>query len=117
MITDKDITNEGVKNLNKYAGCFSDEQGEQVGMQMFFDGAKWALNQEPFNGSHFTKVNENIQVGCISKDGSDLLDKIMQEWDKHELSLKEQQGDKYVPSHYQFAYWLVRWSGLIQPNK
>ena len=68
-----------------------------------------------YAGSEFIKVNENITLGCISPEARNLLDTIMAEWEKHLIKLKKSNGENYEPSHYGFAYWLVRWSGLIQP--
>jgi hypothetical protein len=69
-----------------------------------------------YKGSGILEVNENIALTCINAEASDLLEKIMEEWEKHFNSLKEMYGDKYEPSFYGFAYWLVRYSGLIQPT-
>ena len=66
-------------------------------------------------GSEFRKV-DNIILGCISQDAKDLLDTVMEEWKIHEKKLKELKPN-YEPSHYAFAYWLIRWSGLVKPNK
>lgn len=66
-----------------------------------------------YNGSTFSKVTNNIIIGCISPEAKNLLDTIMIEWEKHLNELKETNGKDYEPSYYGFAYWLVRWSGLI----
>jgi hypothetical protein len=55
-----------------------------------------------------------VTLGCISPEARDLLDKIMGEWEIHLAEMKKQQGENYEPSYYGFAYWLVRWSGLIR---
>lgn len=56
----------------------------------------------------------NVTLGCISPDARELLDTIMVEWEKHNKErLKLFPGKR--ASIYGFAYWLVRWSGLIQP--
>jgi hypothetical protein len=68
-----------------------------------------------FKVSRILEVNESIALTSISPEATDLLEKIMEEWEKHFTSLKEMYGDKYEPSFYGFAYWLVRYSGLIQP--
>jgi len=68
-----------------------------------------------FKGSKFTKVNDNITLGCISPEARELLDIIMDEWNKHYSDLKKN-NPNYEPGFYGFAYWLVRWSGLIRPN-
>jgi hypothetical protein len=67
-----------------------------------------------FKGSNFTEPVAGITLGCISPEARNLLDTIMAEWELHHNDLK-----KNNPNHeltfYGFAYWLVRWSGLIQP--
>ena len=76
-----------------------DEQGE--------------LNEETkFEGSVITEPVPGIALGCISPEARDLLDTIMEKWEDHYKTVKT---DTYEPTHYGFAYWLVRWSGLIQP--
>lgn len=64
-------------------------------------------------------ANREKQVGPVTltsmtPEARDLLDKIMEGWKKHEKALKEQ-FPKHKPTFYQFAYWLVRFSGLIRP--
>jgi hypothetical protein len=40
----------------------------------------------------------------------------MSEWATHKATLPKRIGDKrYVPGIYAFAYWLIRWSGLVEP--
>lgn len=67
-----------------------------------------------FKGSVFQNPAPCITLGCISPEARDLLDTIMERWEDHYKALKETNGDQYEPSYYGFAYWLVRWSGLIQ---
>lgn len=80
--------------------------------------AKQALEQwkgtgkEQFTGSTFTNPSPGITLGCISPEARDLLDTIMEQWEAHYKTVKT---DTYEPTFYGFAYWLVRWSGLIQP--
>lgn len=74
---------------------------------------------EEFKGSEFSEPAPGITLGCISPEARDLLDTIMEEWGKHYDSFKHNislaNGNTTEPSIYMFAYWLVRWSGLIQP--
>lgn len=67
-----------------------------------------------FEGSRFIKVNENITLGCISPEARNLLDTIMEEWEKHLTEIRKHTPD-YEPTPYGLAYWLVRYSGLIEP--
>ncbi len=65
-------------------------------------------------GSTFKRVGP-ITLGCISTEARDLLDVIMEDWEKHNMKrLKLFPGKR--ASIYGFAYWLVRWSGLVRPS-
>ncbi len=72
---------------------------------------------DEFRGSSFIKVNPKITLSCISPEANKLLEDIMQEWEIHLNELKSTWGKDYEPSYYGFAYWLVRWSELIQPKQ
>lgn len=71
-------------------------------------------------GTEFTPIaGTNIVLSCITPEARVLLDKIMEAWEKHEAAMRESARARGVNlgeiSHYGFAYWLVRYSGLIQP--
>jgi hypothetical protein len=68
-----------------------------------------------FAGSRFVDPVPGVTLGCISPEARDLLDTVMDEWEKHVIEAKKIHGEKYKPEYYGFAYWLIRWSGLIQP--
>ncbi|MFM2204437.1 MAG: hypothetical protein RLZZ605_1401 [Bacteroidota bacterium] len=72
-----------------------------------------------FHGSRFnyagSKDGIQITLGCITPEARDLLDTIMEQWETHYANMKETKP-KYEPSFYGFAYWLVRWSGLVCPS-
>lgn len=68
-----------------------------------------------FTSSVFSEPAEGIMLGCISPEARELLDTIMASWEPHYEELKKN-NENYEPSFYGFAYWLVRWSGLIQPE-
>lgn len=71
--------------------------------------------EEEYKGSVFQAPAPGITLGCISPEARDLLDSIMQKWEEHYRDLKETAGKDHEPTFYGFAYWLCRWSGLIQP--
>jgi hypothetical protein len=79
------------------------------------------LEEQPkYEGSVFNSPIEGVTLGCISPEARDLLDTIMEQWEKHYEGIKlnitmATSGEQTEPSIYMFAYWLVRWSGLIQP--
>ena len=74
------------------------------------------------DATEFTPIEgTNIILSCITPEARDLLDRIMSAWVEHETGMTEyakQRGVHYGEiSHYGFAYWLVRYSGLIEPSK
>jgi hypothetical protein len=72
------------------------------------------MNPE-YQGSSFTEPATGIVLGCISPEARKLHDTIMEHWEEHYKDLKDMHGNAYEPTIYGFAYWLVRWSNLIQP--
>lgn len=75
------------------------------------------MPEKKFEGSRFVEVNPNVMLGCISQDARQLLDVVMAEWEIHYGNLKQIHGENYEPGNYGFAYWLIRWSGLIEPSE
>lgn len=74
------------------------------------------MNKE--DSSTLSKQFGCITINCMNPEYRQCLDKIMSEWDKHRRKLPRKIGRKrYVPGIYGFAYWLIRWSGLVQPSK
>lgn len=63
-------------------------------------------------GTRVKKVGP-VAIGCISLEASDLLDTVMAEWKKR----KKGYPKGYRPGTYGFAYWLIRWSGLVEPAR
>lgn len=58
----------------------------------------------------------NIAVCCMAPDYRACLDKAMAAWSEHRKTLpKEIGGRRYRSGVYAFAYWLIRWSGLVVP--
>lgn len=58
-----------------------------------------------------------VTLNCMKPEDRDCLDRAMAEWKAHKKQLPKKIGDKrYVPGIYGFAYWLIRWSGLVQPT-
>ncbi len=76
------------------------------------------VNDITFEGSKFIDAGDidgmRIALGCITPEARNLLDTIMKEWRKHYESMKEI-FPEYEPDCYSFAYWLVRYSGLVRP--
>jgi hypothetical protein len=70
-----------------------------------------------FKGTRVSELGNGVALCCITPEARDLLDTIMKEWEIHLKQLRTTNGKKYRPTHYGFAYWLVRYSGLIQPAK
>jgi len=85
------------------------------------NGTKRCVKRRGFAGSNFCHLKSKkegigITIGCITPEARDLLQNIMDEWEKHLKELKKVHGKNYEPEYYGFAYWLVRWSGLVQPS-
>lgn len=59
-------------------------------------------------GSEFVQVG-NITIGCTSPEARNLLDLIMREWEATGIHPQ-------AFSAHGFTYWLVRWSGLVEPS-
>lgn len=70
---------------------------------------------QEFKGSELSEPATGIILGCISPEARDLLDTIMEHWEKYYADYKQLKNNT-EPTFYGFAYWLVRWSGLIQPT-
>lgn len=64
---------------------------------------------EQMKGSRLAQVG-SITIGCISPKARGLLDLVMQEWEATGVQTQ-------VFSTYGFTYWLVRWSGLVEPSE
>jgi hypothetical protein len=64
-----------------------------------------------------TKKVGNVSINCVSPEARGLIDTIMEEWSKHKKDIREMTNRKnYRGSDYGLVYWLVRWSGLVQPS-
>lgn len=74
------------------------------------------MNTAAFQGSTFRPIaGERVVLGCISPEARDLLDTAMDAW-RENLAERERKGIPAPTDHaYAFAYWLIRWSGLVQP--
>ena len=79
------------------------------------------MNAKPKPFGEGTDVKEipgtAISVCCMNPEYRDCLDRAMEEWKKHRKTLpKKINGKRYEPGIYGFAYWLIRWSGLVKPT-
>lgn len=105
--------------------CFIRERFKQAqdGQRLNYEALIWGIDHElaewkgagkevEYHGTILSEPAPGIAIGCISPEASELLDTIMEQWDKHYKKVKT---EKYEPTFYAFAYWLTRWSGLIQP--
>jgi hypothetical protein len=78
------------------------------------------VSTQPFVGSRNLLVSPHVALCCMSPDARDLLERVMERWEEHKTSLPKKltyNGETWNPreSVYEFAYWLIRWSGLVQP--
>jgi hypothetical protein len=58
-----------------------------------------------------------VTLTCISPEARDLLDLVMAEWYKYLTVFKQTNGQDCEPSQYGFTYWLIRYSGLVEPSE
>ena len=65
-------------------------------------------------GSRLVEIEEHLTLGCMSDDARALLETIMAAWQVHEAELRASRPN-YTPDIYGFAYWLCRYSGLVEP--
>lgn len=65
--------------------------------------------EENERGSRFVSVGP-VTLGCISPAARDLLDVVMDAWEEFQKGL----SPNHEQTIYGFAYWLIRWSGLVQ---
>ena len=94
--------------IGGHCGCC----GEYMAKEIFCRKWSWGLCQNCIN---FKEIGE-VSIGCISPEVRDLLNTIMEHWEKYYTSF-DKVPEKHKPGFYGFAYWLVRWSGLVQPIK
>lgn len=57
-----------------------------------------------------------VAIGAIHPDARELLDRIMAEWEPHVESVRRNNPPGTEITPYMAFYWLVRWSGLIDPT-
>ena len=70
-----------------------------------------------FSGTRTLRAGP-IAINAMSPEGRDLLEQAMDAWKSHKKELpKKFCGKRYAPGIYGFAYWLIRYSGLVQPAK
>ena len=55
-----------------------------------------------------------IMITGVRPEQRDLLDTIMSEWEKQEAEIKAMGKEVSI---YQFAYWLIRYSNLVEEKK
>lgn len=115
------ISGPGVSVLPPSAPAVDQPKLTPEGISKRKDAIDWYRNpaastvEGQYNGSVFRTPGDGVLLGCISPEARDLLDTIMERWEEHYKDLKKTAGEDHEPTFYGFAYWLCRWSGLIQP--
>lgn len=67
-------------------------------------------------GSRIHKVGP-ITIATMNPNYRDCLDRIMEAYREHWKGIPENGRSLKDPDDaYQFAYWLLRWSGLVKPT-
>ena len=57
-------------------------------------------------------------VTCMKPEQRDLLEEIMSAYEEHERTAHPDLRDPIAPDdHYRFAYWLCRYSGLVERKR
>lgn len=68
-------------------------------------------------GHQVKKVSQNISIGFMLPEARDIMDEALEEWEKFKEETRGHYPDFATENEvYSFAYWLFRWSGLIQYN-
>jgi len=86
-------------------GCIADHPDEQPCIHC--RAAKWLHSESQKLGSRVVSVGP-VYIGCMAKDSREALDLAMERWRKQQARIPP--TDDPV---YQFAYWLLRWSGIV----
>lgn len=71
-------------------------------------------------GTHAVEPIPGVMLCCMSESHRDCLDEIMRQWREHwpKVAANKPPGTeplKEADDVYGFAYWLLRWSGLVVP--
>lgn len=67
------------------------------------------------NGTRSLKVG-NVSINAMSPEARDCLDRVMEAWRLHWAELSPEFRIADPDAVYGFAYWLIRYSGLVIPN-
>jgi hypothetical protein len=68
-------------------------------------------------GSTTSNPIPGVTLTCVSPEASDLMHLVMTHWEAHLAELRATAGQGYEPSQYGFTYWLIRYSGLVEPSE
>jgi hypothetical protein len=67
------------------------------------------------NGYRIKPVTPAIAIGYMLPGAHDLMDQALKQWEEHKKQVQEMTNGEYPKDEVcHFAYWLFRWSGLIQ---
>ena len=111
----------GIDSDGDFGLCDDDDYSiilSRRGAEQLRDWLCQQLGPPPFEGSRNLECGP-VTLGCISPEARDLLERVMDEWRKH-----VENQEQFLPEHlwqdaddaYGFAYWLIRWSGLVRPS-
>ena len=66
-------------------------------------------------GHHVEEIVPGISMGFFRPEYRDVMDQALEEWEKHKAKIRQHTPDFATEGEVRsFAYWLFRWSGLIQ---
>ena len=57
-----------------------------------------------------------VAISCMAPEARDCLDAVMEQWREHWARIPESHRMPDPAAVYGFAYWLLRYSGLVTPN-
>ena len=75
------------------------------------------MKKEFFGPGTSVKTVGPVTLCCMKPEYRECLEKAMEEWRLHWKELPEERRIKDPDDVYGFAYWLIRWSGLVEPAK
>lgn len=70
---------------------------------------------ERLPGNHDLREVGPVTLACMDADARNLMDKALTQYQEHFRGVRKM-FPKKRPNVYSFAYWLFRWSGLIDPE-
>ena len=68
------------------------------------------------SNSRFVEPARGVMLGCMDPVARDLMDCALEKYAEHCREIRHHTKKNHRGSVYSFAYWLFRWSGLIDAS-